>query len=127
MDFDTAKTGMIVVAVIMMMGMTVKMWTFEKGMAERIGLLIQAAAKPQNVSVQSPLVVTAEERFATKEEIDEIRDRLGGIEHKIETLVDDLRRQSDAQLGKVHERINDLLGAVSELRGELKRIHFSRA
>lgn len=121
------KTGMLFAALIVLVGAVAKMWSFERGLAERIGLLLQSAGKPQNVAIQSPLVVTPEERFATKEEIDEIRDRLGGIEHKIETLVDDLRGQADVQLGKVHDRINDLLGAVSELRGELKRIHFSRA
>jgi len=127
MDPDMIKTGMLFAALIVLVGAVAKMWSFERGLAERIGLLLQSAGKPQNVAIQSPLVVTPEERFATKEEIDEIRDRLGGIEHKIETLVDDLRGQADVQLGKVHDRINDLLGAVSELRGELKRIHFSRA
>lgn len=127
MDHDTLKTGMLIAVMIGMMGVAMKVWSFEKGLAERIGMLIDAAGKPQSVAIQSPLVVAAEERFATKEEIDEIRDRLVEIEHKIEGFVGDLRRQSDLQLSKVHERINDLLGAVSELRGEIKRLHFPHA
>jgi len=121
MSHDMIMTGMLFAALLVLVTAVAKMWAFERGLAERIGLHLQSAGKPQNVSIQSPLVVTPEEKFARKDELDEIRDRLGGIEHKIENLVGDLRRQSDLQLSKVHERINDLLRVVSELRGEIKR------
>lgn len=123
MNLDNTQIGLIVVVGGALMGFLLKLWSFEKGLAERMQLLMQAMQKPQAVSVQSPLVISPEERWATKEEIDEIRNHIDKLSEKIDRLGNEIRTNQELRGKSVHERINVLLEAVAEVRGEMRRMN----
>lgn len=98
-------------------------------------LLDRAKDRPHPGDVRAEAV----DRFASKTEVSELRRvnndehnaihaKIGGVERgitqRIEARLLEMQRESNDGRDKLHDRINDVLAAVSELRGtvnELKR------
>ena len=82
---------------------------------------------PQPLRVQGePEYVTVAHCNATHDrnlrEHGELHSRIGGVDRGAKANVDSLRLELKSDFKGVHDRINDVLAAVSELRGEIKRI-----
>jgi len=90
-----------------------------------------------------PLIVQAAEKFATKEEVEELRARvdniaakisdgfdaldrkrstsIAGLHQAIEGKTDALRREVKSDFIGVHERVNMILARVSEIAGRMSK------
>lgn len=69
-----------------------------------------------------PLEVKSHVRAATSEELTILANRVAVIEQRIEHQYRLIEERAEARSAKIHERINMVLSAVSEIRGEIKRI-----
>jgi len=91
-------------------------------------------SESERIISPQPLIVAEAARFVTKDESDiqmrDMRLRLDRVEMAIEALRRDAKEDRESirqlvvdQVGSVHERINDLTGAVAGLRGAFDEAH----
>jgi hypothetical protein len=66
--------------------------------------------------------VTFETAYASREELDQICASLRHLERKFEATVNDFRNAEENRIRLLHERVNEVLAAVAELRGEIKHL-----
>jgi hypothetical protein len=102
---------------------------FRSEFADEIRREIAAATAAQSVAVQQPLIVKSEARLATHEELRGVESRVERLERQdaerlqmVTKALNTLDEKNEERASKTHERINLLLGAVSEMRGEIKRL-----
>lgn len=96
-----------------------------------LGVFLWKQNNPDKVNIQQPLVVDLKKEFATKEELRMHREEIIREQNKLEQRMAHLERKMDddkieiikageLRVVALHNRINDVLQGVSELRGELK-------
>ena len=87
--------------------------------------------KITQIKVQEPLMVELKKDFATKEELrthreeiireqNKLEQRMTHLERKLENDKTEIIEAGELRVIKLHERINQVLEVVSELRGEIK-------
>lgn len=96
----------------------------------KIGRIEKREISPQ------PLRIQLEKEFATKKELQDHRDEMNRVQHhhdermthlerKLENDKEQIIEAGEVRAVKLHERINAVMTAVGEVRGELKG-RFSR-
>lgn len=111
---------------------------FEQTFAERMGMRMDQKAKAKKVDIQQPLEVRETVKYVTEEdhrqthgritrERGEVDHRINGIEGRVEKLeskhenaMSALRLEIKGDIKGVHDRINAVLEAVSEMKGRLQ-------
>ncbi len=90
---------------------------------------LRAPDKQETLVTPQPLVTKTEIRMATHEELRGIENRVERLERQdgermqmLAQTLSKLDEKNEERASKTHERINLLLGAISEMRGEIKRL-----
>lgn len=132
------STGWLILALAGLAGMIL--------VALKIALTLKALRAPTDAAVRVgplPLEVRAASDYATKGEMvslesrltgeihqlhgrisglrSEVTDQINGLETSIRAELHSQRTETKADIGGVHDRINDVLGAVRELKGRIER------
>lgn len=87
--------------------------------------------KISEIKVQQPLVIDLKKEFVTKEEMrlhreeiireqNKLEQRMTHLERKMESDKTEIIEAGEERVVKLHNRINDILAAFSELKGEIK-------
>jgi hypothetical protein len=122
--------GLGVFAFVLFGGLYLFSRQLRQGLATDLKQQITADSKPTSVDVKQPLVVKAEERFATAGELEALEERLGTRQDKLEAKLDLVATQITAagedRVRRIHERQDLVLQAVSRVEGELKRLPCDR-
>lgn len=128
-QFQLSDLGLLVFVLIVLGAIYRQMTALRAAIAEDVRREIAARSEPNPVAVQQPLVVKPEIRMATHEELRGVEGRVERLERqdleRLQLLTDslgDLNEKSEERASKTHERINLLLTAVGEMRGEIKRL-----
>lgn len=102
-------------------------WKFLGSVGFIMSLLINAGVF-WNMRKTQKREVRFETEFVSRSEISNLGNRIDRLEVAIEKVRIDMKedrasidRVGEDRISKVHERINDVLEAVSELRGQLRR------
>jgi preprotein translocase subunit SecF len=121
--------GFGVLALIVIAGVFTVLRQFRADLAKELKVQLDENAAASRVDVQQPLVVKPDIRMATHEELRGIETRIERLERQdaertkmLTEVLKELDSKSEERASKTHERINVLLGAVSEMRGEIKRL-----
>jgi hypothetical protein len=90
---------------------------------------LRASDKQETLVTPQPLITKSEVRMATHEELRGIENRVERLERQdgermqlLASTLSKLDEKNEERASKTHERINLLLGAISEMRGEIKRL-----
>jgi hypothetical protein len=102
-----------------------------------VGLYLNSRKRQQAELYPQPLRVEATEKFVGQKEFQAHVDwnlrehenlfrKIGGVERahveRMDQKFSELQRTTEAGREKLHERINEILGEVRELKGELKKL-----
>lgn len=93
--------------------------------ADFVGRFRKQAATETEIANQ-PIEVKAADRFATREELAALEERLSErqdkLEEKLDTAVDKISEAGEDRVRRLHARMDQVLAAVAQVQGELKRI-----
>jgi flagellar biosynthesis/type III secretory pathway M-ring protein FliF/YscJ len=125
--------GFSVLALIAIAGGFAILRQFRADLAKELKAQIDENAEAQKVDIQQPFETRLAVRMATHEELKNIECRVEHLEQRdgerLQMLIKamaELDNKNEERASKTHERINLLLGAVSEMRGEIKRLPCSK-
>jgi len=129
--------GLGVFALIFFAGLFLLLQKFRAGLATELKQQIASDAKPTSVDVKQPLVVKAETRAATFEELQAVivrqdkleqkfEEALSNLAEKLDEAVKDMAQAGEDRVRRIHERSDNVLAAVSRVEGELKRLPCDR-
>ena len=121
--------GFAVLGLIVIAGAFTILRQFRADLAKELKAQIDENAAAQEVDVRQPLIVKPELRVATHEELKGIEVRIERLERQdaeraqmLAAALEKLDGKSEERASKTHERINLLLTAIGEMRGEIKRL-----
>lgn len=101
-----------------------------------VGLFLNSRKRQQSELYPQPLRVEAAEKFVGHKEFqahvewnlrehENLFRKIGGVERghaeKMDQKFSELQRSTEAGREKLHERINEILGEVRELKGEIRK------
>jgi hypothetical protein len=72
--------------------------------------------------LDQPLEVRPSPEYARREELNAVASRVSHLEAKFDEAVQTLSEQGEDRARRLHARMDTILEAVAEVRGELKRI-----
>jgi len=116
--------GLGVFAFVLFGGLYLFLRQLRQGLASDLKQQITADARPTSVDVKQPLVVKAEARYATHEELGALEERIVDRQDKLDAKLDDavqhLAEGGEDRVRRIHERQDVTLAAVSRVEGALQ-------
>jgi hypothetical protein len=96
-----------------------------------LGIFLWKQSNPDKVNIQQPLKVDVIKDLATKEELrshreevireqNKLEQRMTHLERKMESDKTEIIEAGEERVVKLHNRMNEVLSGLSELKGEIK-------
>ncbi len=128
--WEISDIGLIILACLLGMRVYQRLDKFEDVLSKRLEAKIEQRGQPKRTEIlPHPLIIKPEVRMATHEELRGVEGRVERLERQdaerlqlLTKSLSDLDSKSEERAAKTHDRINLLLTAVGEMRGEIKRM-----
>jgi|GEM_PF-3627991 len=115
--------GSVVLVLLTFGGGFASLRTLRSNLAKEFKAEMEAQAKAQHVSVQSPLVVKPEERHVSEVAFDALKADVERLRGEVREGFDKLGQERRVSVANLHTKVDDANRKVDSLSGEMRQLN----